>query len=391
MNKMQYFLSILLLFFASQMNAQTIEQLRDSMAAGNLNYQVVLACKYIDGDGIEPDTLEAIRLLKDAVEKGNQFGELWLGACYTFGVGVEKDLTKAFHCYLSSAEKGNLAAMNNVGEAYEYGRGVEQNMKEAVNYYQKASDNQFSPALINLASCYEYGKGVDLDLAKSFSLLKQACDKDNDDARFLIAKYYFNGWGTDVNKEEALRIMNSLKESRYGEVATILASRIEKGDSMSTYELQFRYIPDLLFSYQKGETDYSELVNPSKWEWSLRSIFVSHFEWDWHQVTCSIHAVDDSTDVVLYRMEEPKEIPLCLYMAAVVDKNRHHCRYYTLEKSQSYSDKIKDLWVMGGVAENMGHHNYGFIDGRVSEEEFLKKVKKLRESKPIISSNKKNK
>ena len=136
MNKMQYFLSILLLFFASQMNAQTIEQLRDSMAAGNLNYQVVLACKYIDGDGIEPDTLEAIRLLKDAVEKGNQFGELWLGACYTFGVGVEKDLTKAFHCYLSSAEKGNLAAMNNVGEAYEYGRGVEQNMKELPSYKQ---------------------------------------------------------------------------------------------------------------------------------------------------------------------------------------------------------------------------------------------------------------
>ena len=363
------------------MKAQTIEQLRDSMAAGNLNLQVDLACKYIEGDGVQQDHQEAYRLIKDAAEKGNRYGELWMGICYQDGIGVEKNQEEAFRWFQSSAKKGNKPAMNLVGQAYEYGYGVEQNIEEAVRYYQKASDENYPPALVNLAVCYEHGRGVEQDWEKSFALMKQACDAGNEGALFLIAKYYFNGWGTKENKEEALRIMNSLKEGRYGEDATLLASRIEKGDTISTYELQFRYIPRMLFSYQKGETDYLELVDPTKWEWNLRSFFVSQFEWDWQQITVSIHNVADSTTIVLYRMEEPKEIPLCLYMAAVIDKTHHHCAYYTLEKSISISDKMKDPWVIGGVSEEKSHINYGFIDGRISEDEFIEKINKLRSKK----------
>lgn len=48
----RFILSFLLLFFAFHVKAQNIEQLRDSMAAGNLNYQVELAQKYIEGDSV---------------------------------------------------------------------------------------------------------------------------------------------------------------------------------------------------------------------------------------------------------------------------------------------------------------------------------------------------
>lgn len=115
----RFILSFLLLFFAFHVKAQTIEQLRDSMAAGNLNYQVELAQKYIEGDSVQQDTQEAYRLIKDAAEKGNRYGELWLGICYHDGIGVEKDLTKAFRWFQSSAEKGNILAMYMVGCSYE--------------------------------------------------------------------------------------------------------------------------------------------------------------------------------------------------------------------------------------------------------------------------------
>lgn len=369
---------ILLLFVTCHVKAQTIEQLRDSMAAGNLNCQVDLACKYIEGDGVLQDIQEAYRLIKDAADKGNRYGELWLGICYQEGIGVEKNLKDAFRWFQSSARKGNIPAMNFVGQACEFGYGVEQNIEEAVKYYQKASDENYPPALVNLAVCYEHGRGVEHDWEKSFVLMKQACDEGDEGALFLIAKYYFNGWGTKENKGEALRIMNSLKEGRYGEEATRYAAIIEKGDTMSTYELQFRYIPGMLWSYKNGRTDYIELVDPARWEWNLRSFFVSHFEWDWHQITPSVHLVADSTSVVLYRMEEPKRHPLCLYMAAVIDKAHNRYEYYTLEKSISLSDKMKDPWVIGGVSEVMSHLNYGFIDGRITEEEFIDKIIKLR-------------
>ncbi|MBP5410120.1 MAG: sel1 repeat family protein [Prevotella sp.] len=378
----RFILSILLLLFvACHVKAQTIEQLRDSMAAGNLNCQVDLACKYIEGDGVLQDHQEAYRLIKDAADKGNRYGELLLGICYHDGIGVEKDLTKAFRWFQSSAEKGNKVALSFVGQAYEFGYGVEQNIKEAVKYYQKASDENYTPALVNLAVCYEHGRGVEQDWEKSFSLLKQACDEGNEGAHFLIAKYYFNGWGTKEDKDEALRIMNSLKEGSFGKEAAHYAAIIEKGDTMNTYQLQFRYIPSILWSYKNGEADYIELVDPARWEWNLRSLFVSQFEWDWHQITPSIHSVADSTSIVLFRMEEPKRYPLCLYMAVVIDKAHDRYEYYTLEKSISLSDEMKDPWVIGGVNEEMSHLNYGFIDGRISEEKFIDKIIKLRSKK----------
>ena len=374
----RFILSFLLLFFAFHVKAQNIEQLRDSMAAGNLNYQVELAQKYIEGDSVQQDTQEAYRLIKDAAEKGNRYGELWLGICYHDGIGVEKDLTKVFRWFQSSAEKGNILAMYMVGCSYEAGTGVEKNIQEAVCYYQKASDEKYPPALAELAGCYLLGKGVERNLEKSFALMKQACDEGDEQALLMIAKYYFNGWGTKEDKGEALRIMNSLKEGPYGEDATRYAAIIEKGDTMSTYELQFRYIPSILWSYQNGETEYIELVDPARWECYLRSLFVSHFEWDWHQITPSIHLVADSTSIVLFRMEDPKKPPLCLYMAAVIDKAHDRYEYYTLEKTVSLSSKMKDPWVIGGVGKDMSHLNYGFIDGKISEEKFIDKIIKLR-------------
>ena len=371
-------LPLLMLFAIYHAKAQTVEELRDSMAAGNLNCQVDLACRYIQGDGVQQDLQEAYRLIKDAADKGNRYGELWLGICYHEGIAVETNLTEAFRWFLSSADKGNLPAMNFVGQAYELGDGVEQNIQEAIKYYQKASDEHYPPALVSLAVCYEHGKGVERDMEKSFAFMKEASDAGDEGALFLIAKYYFNGWGTKEDKAEALRIMNSLSEGPYGESAKQFAQTIERGDTISTYELQFRYLPSMLWSYQRGETDYIELVDPSRWEWNLRSLFVSDFEWDWQQITPSVHLVAESTQIVLFRMEEPKRYPLCLYMAAVIDNANHHCEYYTLEKSLSLSGEMEDPWVIGGVDENMSHLNFGFIDGRISEEEFIDKIIKLR-------------
>jgi hypothetical protein len=39
---------------------------------------------------------------------------------------------------------------------------------------------------------------------------------------------------------------------------------------------------------------------------------------------------------------------------------------------------MKDPWVIGGVGKDMSHLNYGFIDGKISEEKFIDKIIKLR-------------
>lgn len=372
------FILLLLLTSVSLASAQTIEELRDSMAAGNLNMQVVLGLRYIDGNGVEQDCQEGLRLIRDAVDKGNRYGELRLGLCYFYGVCVEENKETAFQWFVKSAEKGNIMAQFFVGQAYEYGLGVEPNIQEAYRYYQESSDGGFPTAMVKTAERYLYGKGVEQDLGKAFELTKQAADDDDDFALYSLPKYYFNGWGTKVDKDEALRIMNQVKEdeeSSYKENAELLAAIIEKGDTMRTYEFQFRYIPSVLQSYQSGDSEYEELLNIRKWEIELRSMFISHFEWDWKAVSATAHEYDSAT-VILYHMPEPERMPLCRYAAAVIDKNRRFGRYYTLERSINFSDDEETLWMVGGE-EGTSHFNYGPLEGKPTEENFLKRVLEL--------------
>lgn len=104
MKKKALFVLWLMLSFFTGMNAQSIQELRDSMAAGNLNCQVQLAIEYIYGDSVPQNYDEALRLIRDAAEKGNSSGELLLGICYSEGTGVEKNEKEAFRWFLSSAE-----------------------------------------------------------------------------------------------------------------------------------------------------------------------------------------------------------------------------------------------------------------------------------------------
>ena len=369
---------LFLLTSVGMVSAQTIEELRDSMAAGNLNMQVVLGLRYIDGNGVEQDCQEGLRLIRDAVDKGNRYGELRLGLCYFYGVCVEENKETAFQWFVKSAEKGNIMAQFFVGQAYEYGLGVEPNIQEAYRYYQESSDGGFPTAMVKTAERYLYGKGVEQDLGKAFELTKQAADDDDDFALYSLPKYYFNGWGTKVDKDEALRIMNQVKEdeeSSYKENAELLAAIIERGDTMRTYEFQFRYIPSVLQSYQSGDSEYDELLNIRKWEIELRSMFISHFEWDWKAVSATAHEYDSAT-VILYHMPEPERMPLCRYAAAVIDKNRRFGRYYTLERSINFSDDEETLWMVGGE-EGTSHFNYGPLKGKPTEENFLKRVLEL--------------
>lgn len=369
---------LFLLTSVGMVSAQTIEELRDSMAAGNLNMQVVLGLRYIDGNGVEQDCQEGLRLIRDAVDKGNRYGELRLGLCYFYGVCVEENKETAFQWFVKSAEKGNIMAQFFVGQAYEYGLGVEPNIQEAYRYYQESSDGGFPTAMVKTAERYLYGKGVEQDLGKAFELTKQAADDDDDFALYSLPKYYFNGWGTKVDKDEALRIINQVKEdeeSSYKENAELLAAIIERGDTMRTYEFQFRYIPSVLQSYQSGDSEYDELLNIRKWEIELRSMFISHFEWDWKAVSATAHEYDSAT-VILYHMPEPERMPLCRYAAAVIDKNRRFGRYYTLERSINFSDDEETLWMVGGE-EGTSHFNYGPLKGKPTEENFLKRVLEL--------------
>lgn len=375
-------------------NAQTKQQQNDSLKTVELNRQVDLGVEYLSGDSLAKDYDKALSLIRDATEKGNRYGQLWLGLCYSDGIGVEKNEKEAFRWFLSSAEKGNVAAMNYVGKAYEFGEGVAPDIQQAVKYYRQSAEQGYSVAQINMAVLYEHGNGVGRDMKKSFEMMKMAA-AEKEGAKYLLAKYYFNGWGTDKNPAEALSLMNSLKGGRFDEEATHYAQIIERGDTMKSYEFQFRWIPNLLWDYEKGKIEESILTDIMEWQLHLGSMFISHYEWDWSQISAKVYHEADSIDVIVYRMPEPEEPPMCRFAAAVIDRKHHNaCKYFTLEKTISFAkdNSTSDAWMFCGVGNaggNMHHLNYGPFKENATEENFLKRV--LKDNTPNVVTTQKKK
>ena len=395
----QLLLFATLLIGSLAVQAQSIEALRDSVAAGNLNSQVDLALLYLFGEGVDQDTEKAMSLIRDAADKGNRYGELWMGLCYKNAYGVETDYDEAFRWFKSSAQKGNVSAMGMLGEAYKYGQGTEENMAKAIDYYEQGAIGGDPLSQYALSQQYLVGDGVQRNWEKCFDLLKQSAEQSYPDALELLSLCYLNGWGTQKSRDKAIQCLEELKQGQ--EESTIqdideVISNINKGDTMSAYELQFRILPLRLAGYADGAIDEEQLIDLESLNLQLGfSLFITYYECDLDSLSISTHLVDDSITVHVIHMPEPSRPPLCKYAAYVMDKKNGLGRYYTLEKTFNLFGEsgVADPYVVGGMAidddevsevssddDSPGgftHLNFGWLEGEPTEENFVNTILRL--------------
>ncbi len=343
MNRLLVFLlACVIAQFSYGQNELSIKEMEDSMAHGNLNIQVDLAREYIIGKNVEKNDAKAYSLIRDAAEKGNRYGQLLLGVCYEDGIGVEKNLDESFSWIKRSAEQGNVLA-------------------------------QFKTSLF-----YEQGIVVERDLKKAFEWISKSA-QDYPVAKLSQAIYYFNGWGTEPDRTKAKLILDSLKvDDELGEEVSQYCDNIERGDSMTTYGFQFRWIPSMLFEWQNGNVDDAFLTDITAWQLNLGRMFISYYEWDWSAISAQVYSQPNNIDIIVYRMPEPERMPLCRYVAAVIDRNLHTARYYTLELTIGIEGEINDKkqWMFCGVSSNLSHLNFGPFNGKATEQRFVEYVKK---------------
>ena len=394
----QLLLFAALLIGSLAVQAQSIEALRDSMAAGNLNSQVDLALLYLFGEGVEQDTEKAMSLIRDAADKGNRYGELWMGICYRDSYGVENDYDEAFRWFMSSAQKGNISAMGMLGEAYKYGQGTEQDLDKAIYYYEQGAAGGDALSQCKLGQQYLVGDGVELNWEKSFDLLKQSAEQSYPEALEVLALCYFNGWGTAKSPDEAIHCIESLKQGQEEDALQDLdeaIANINKGDTLSAYELQFRILPLRLGAYANGAIEEEQLIDLKLLNLQLGFMLLfTHYECDLDSLSISTHQVDDSITVHVIHMPEPSRPPLCKYAAYVMDKKNGLSRYYTLEKTYNLFGEsgVDDPYVVGGMAiedddiealsgsdypDGFTHLNFGWLEGEPTEENFVNTILRL--------------
>lgn len=395
----QLILFVALIIGSLTTRAQSIEALRDSMAAGNLNCQVDLAIRYLFGDSVEQNAEKGVSLIRDAAEKGNRYGEMWMGLCHKDAYGVEADYDEAFKWFMRSAQKGNVSAMGLLGEAYKYGQGTEEDLAKAIYYYEQGATGGDALSQYARGMQYLFGDGVERNWEKSFDLFKQAAEQSYPDGLELLSLCYLNGWGTQKSRDKAIQCLEELKqgqeESTIHEIDETIAN-INKGDTLSAYEFQFRILPLRLAGYANGAIDEEQLIDLDGLNLQLGfSLFITHYECDLDSLSISTHHVDDSITVHVIHMPEPSRPPLCKYAAYVMDKENGLSRYYTLEKTYNLFDEsgVADPYVVGGMAidddedsdassgsyysDGFTHLNFGWLEGEPTEENFVNTILRL--------------
>ncbi len=118
-----------------------IEDLLEVAEAGDADAQYKLGMRYLEGDGVPENMVEAVKWFSEAAELGNAWAQVELGACYEDGSGVEADMAEAIKWYRLAAEEENWLAQRFLGNCYEYGKGIAIDLEKAESWYRKAVEN----------------------------------------------------------------------------------------------------------------------------------------------------------------------------------------------------------------------------------------------------------
>ena len=152
-----------------------------------------------------------------------------------------------------------------------------------------------------------------------------------------------------------------------------------KSGHLTRYVCEFDFIPNILPDlYTKGEIDDYIMTHPIEWKVVLLKKGVNS---DFGMDDISVEKVEKKDEEnFIYIFPKPKETPNCFYAILIIDKDKKW-KYFTLELDYGSSSVFKDG---GGIIcgqKGVDHINYS---RRCKEnlDEFLKKVKEIRENKP---------
>lgn len=126
---------------------------------------------------------KAIPTFRTRAEAGDAVAQYNLGVLYYDGIGTERNYKEALKWFRLAAEQGDADAQNNIGIMYYHGHGVGKNYSQAFHWYTLAAEQGHIAAQYNIAIMYEQGIGTEKDRAKAKQWFKKAADQGYEPAR----------------------------------------------------------------------------------------------------------------------------------------------------------------------------------------------------------------
>ncbi len=166
-----------------EINGRYMAYLQKLVQSGNKTCLILLATAYRNGEIVEADPQEAIRLYELAAEKGIRFGNECIGMMYYEGTAAGKDYEKAYAYFRKNRGKKSFCTLYALGEMYRLGLYVKKNLKKACEYYSRIAydesnsadiDDYYWRAQYRLACAKHCGRGTAKDLEEALRLIGSA-------------------------------------------------------------------------------------------------------------------------------------------------------------------------------------------------------------------------
>ena len=236
--------ALLLLGVSTQLGfGQSIEELKKKAEKGDVQAQLLLGGKLIDGEGIQKNEREGARWLAKAVEQNDKCAKYCYGVCLTYGIGVSKDLEKAVKLLDETVNPKAPKEVEAVWDAYiqlvdtdyfQSNDGSADARREKIFKWALLAANNNIPRAQHLAAeMYHEGLGVPKDISKAAKLMRAAAKGGDISALSFADTYEYDAmnpiqrWMADKKKEKLAlekkkKIQDIQKKRKDSEVADLL-------------------------------------------------------------------------------------------------------------------------------------------------------------------------
>ena len=126
---------------------------------------------------------EAIKKYRPRAEAGDAVAQYNLGMLYSAGLGTPVNHKEAMKWYRMAAEQGDADAQNNIGIMYYQGQGVGKNYSQAFHWYDLAAEQGHVAAQYNIGIMYEQGIGTEKNRAKAKQWFLRAAQQGYEPAK----------------------------------------------------------------------------------------------------------------------------------------------------------------------------------------------------------------
>lgn len=142
---------------------EALISLKSDAEAGSVTAQFDLGNRYLDGEGVEQDNVEALRWFTLAAENDNANAQYNIAVMYLNGIGVVRDPEQAVTWFLKAAENGDPPSQFTLGILLFNGQlQVPQNVAEAYKWFTLAGAAGHQAAAANAVLVQELLPAADM-------------------------------------------------------------------------------------------------------------------------------------------------------------------------------------------------------------------------------------